>query len=161
MKKLLSIIFALSAATLVLTGCENKKEEKEELKTVASILVKDFEKKAKEQKSILDIATSIKDNEILDLGLMTEELTNKDYLAGFDSEIKGFTKAIAIKPMIGSIPFIAYVFETKDTSALEKELKDNANKRWNICTEADEMEISVVDNYVFFVMSPKSFEEEE
>jgi len=39
-------------------------------------------------------------------------------------------------------------------------LKDNANPRWNICTEAEETVVGSVDNKVFFVMCPKSFETE-
>ena len=38
-------------------------------------------------------------------------------------------------------------------------LEKNADKRWNICTEADEMVVSAEGNTVFFVMSPSKFEE--
>ena len=61
--------------------------------------------------------------------------------------------------MIGTIPFIAYVFEVDDAESFAKTLEDNAQLNWNICTQADEMKITTVDNYIFFVMAPKSFEE--
>ena len=65
-------------------------------------------------------------------------------------------------PMIGTIPFIGYVFELKDETDVNQfisTLKSNANLRWNICTEADEMVVCSVDKKVFFVMCPKYFEE--
>ena len=31
-------------------------------------------------------------------------------------------------------------------------LKENANLKWNVCTEADEMVSAVQGNYVFFIM---------
>ena len=65
-------------------------------------------------------------------------------------------------PMIGSIPFIGYVFELKDETDVNQfisTLKSNADLRWNICTEADEMVVCSVDKKVFFVMCPKYFEE--
>ena len=43
---------------------------------------------------------------------------------------------------------------------IDTNLKENADLRWNICTEADEMEAAVFDHYVFFVMSPKNFDQE-
>lgn len=76
------------------------------------------------------------------------------FLNGFSSEIKGFNKGVMFSPSIGSIPFVAYIFETEDTEALKKTLLDNADPRWNICTEADETFAGVYKNYVFFVMLP-------
>ena len=66
-------------------------------------------------------------------------------------------------PMIGTIPFIGYVFTLSDASqasSLIATLKANADLRWNICTSADEMVAGSSGNKVFFVMSPISFEEE-
>ena len=61
--------------------------------------------------------------------------------------------------MIGTIPFVGYVFETDDTELLMSELEANALLNWNICTTADEMLVKAHDNYVFFVMSPYTFGE--
>ena len=83
-------------------------------------------------------------------------------LTGFDNaEIKGFEEGSTFAPMIGTIPFIGYVFTLPadaDSDAFVATLKDNANPRWNICTEADETIIETVGNKVFFVMCPSSFE---
>lgn len=83
-------------------------------------------------------------------------------LNGFDNaEIKGFKEGSVFAPMIGTIPFVGYVFtlaEDADADAFVATLTDSANPRWNICTEADEMFTEVVGNKVFFVMSPSKFE---
>ena len=83
------------------------------------------------------------------------------YLAGFDVEINGFKTATMFAPMIGTIPFVGYVFEMEDgadVAAFEQNLKDNANLRWNICTAADEMLVTSVGNTVFFLMAPYQLE---
>ena len=84
------------------------------------------------------------------------------FLTGFDNvEIKGFKEGAMFAPMIGTIPFVGYVFTMDDAAAaieLSTLLEENANPRWNICTEADEMFTTVSGNKVFFVMSPSSFE---
>lgn len=74
------------------------------------------------------------------------------YLAGFDEEIKGFTKGVMFSPVIGTIPFVGYVFETEDPDALLALLSDKANPAWNICTEADETVSETRGNFVFFIM---------
>ena len=48
-----------------------------------------------------------------------------------------------------------------DADAFKQTLEDNANLRWNICTEAEEMVIDSEGNKVFFIMAPKNFEETE
>jgi len=85
------------------------------------------------------------------------------YLTGFgNAEIKGFKEGAMFAPMIGTIPFVGYVFTLENAdkaSDFIAQLKKNANLRWNICTEADEMITGNVGNKVFFVMSPVSFEQ--
>ncbi len=85
------------------------------------------------------------------------------YLTGFDNEeIKGFKKGVMFAPMMGTIPFVGYVFElasADEVSAFTAKLKSASNLRWNICTSADEKVVTSVGNKVFFVMSPLSFEE--
>ena len=46
-----------------------------------------------------------------------------------------------------------------DVPSFIANLEKNANKRWNICVEADEMVTGSVGNKVFFVMCPTSLEE--
>ena len=65
---------------------------------------------------------------------------------------------------MGTIPFVGYIFELADgadVEAFKTGLKDNANLRWNICTEAEELTVDHVGNKVFFLMSPKAFEDAE
>ena len=83
-------------------------------------------------------------------------------LMGFDNaEITGFEEGVMFGPMIGTIPFVGYVFtleEGTDVDAFQQTLKDNANLRWNICNEAEEITVEAEGDTVLFLMSPKSFE---
>ena len=85
------------------------------------------------------------------------------YLTGFDNaEIKGFSEGVMFSPMIGTIPFVGYVFSLEneaDADAFIKKLEDSANLRWNICTRAEEMVTGKSGNKVFFVMCPAELEE--
>lgn len=84
------------------------------------------------------------------------------FLTGFDNaEITGFESGVMFAPMIGTIPFVGYVFtlaDGADVAAFVKTLEDNANLRWNICTQADEMVAHAEGNTVFFVMAPASLD---
>ena len=84
-------------------------------------------------------------------------------LSGFDNtEITGFKSGAVFMPMIGSIPFVGYVFELEneaDAPAFISKLKSSANLRWNVCVEADEMVAGSVGTKVFFVMCPTSLED--
>lgn len=77
---------------------------------------------------------------------------SEGYLNGFDEEITGFQKGVMFSPMIGTIPFVGYVFETDDTDALLSLLKEKANPAWNVCTEADETVSTSKEQLVFFLM---------
>lgn len=155
MKKFLVIIITF---LLIITGCKNNKEDNLENDTVAIKLVNAFKTEIKNEKNLKKLANVISKNDIIRINVDVTEV-KEGYLDGFDNEIKGFKKAYAIKPMIASQPFIAYIFETKNVEELKSTLKENANKRWNICTEADDLEITSVKNYVFLIMSPSSFDE--
>lgn len=152
----------LSASACLLTGCNNSevKEKGQEEKTIATTLVKQFESEAKNEKDIEKIAKKISENEAIEISVDVSKINEGDYISGFQKEIKDFKNAYAIRPMIGTIPFVAYIFEVENASEFAEELKANADLRWNICTEADEMRAAVSDNYVFFIMSPKNFEQE-
>lgn len=84
-------------------------------------------------------------------------------LTGFsNTEIKGFKSGVVFAPMIGSIAFVGYVFELESSanvSSFISTLKANANPRWNVCTEADEMITGSSGNKVFFVMCPTVMED--
>ena len=84
-------------------------------------------------------------------------------LTGFgNEEITGFEDGTMFAPIIGSIPFVGYIFtlgDDTDVDSFKQMLSDNANPRWNVCTEADETVIENVGNKVFFVMCPLSLED--
>ncbi len=146
---------------------ETKPEEKPEEKpqtsqTVGNTLLSDFKAKAGSHSSAVSLAEALLANPVIQFsgGAMAVE---PGFLTGFDNaEIKGFKEGAMFAPMIGTIPFVGYVFILEDgTNASDfiSTLKSSANLRWNICTTADEMIAGSSGNKVFFVMSPKSFEE--
>lgn len=152
---------------------ETKPEEKPEVKpeakpeaskTVGNTLLSDFKAKAGSHSSAVSLAEALVANSVLqqiNCGAMPVE---PGFLTGFDNaEIKGFKDGAMFAPMIGTIPFVGYVFTLEDgvnASDFISTLKSSANLRWNICTTADEMVAGSSGNKVFFVMSPKSFEEQ-
>ena len=129
--------------------------------TVAQTLGRQFESEIENERDIEKVTKKIAENEILEISVDASQVKSGDYLSGFQKEIKDFKNAYVIRPMIGTIPFIAYIFEVENSSEFAEELKSSADLRWNICTEADEMHVVVRGDYVFFVMSPKNFEQEE
>ena len=84
------------------------------------------------------------------------------FLSGFDNyEVKDFETGVTFCPMIGSIPYVGYVFELAegaDVAGFVKGLTDNANPRWNICVTADQTVIGSVGNTVFFLMCPATYD---
>ena len=165
--KLFMAIAVVFTATFM-TGCEKPKddvkentEQKQEENTVAQTLGRQFESEIENERDIEKVTKKIAENEILEISVDASQVKRGDYLSGFQKEIKDFKNAYVIRPMIGTIPFIAYIFEVENSSEFAEELKSSADLRWNICTEADEMHVVVRGDYVFFVMSPKNFEQEE
>lgn len=153
--KFLLVITLIMGLSLT-AGCNKEQKEEQEPKTVASTLAEQFNTEIKDSKNIEEVAKKISQNEIIKP--VVEATKVEEYMPGFTTEIKGYNEVYMVAPMIGTIPFVAYIFESDDAKELANTLKESADLRWNICTEADDMEISVVDNYVFFVMAPSSFE---
>lgn len=116
------------------------------------------------QMTAQEIADAILENPVIDFGGATMPV-EEGLLNGFDNaEITGFSEGVMFAPMIGSIPFVGYVFELSDDADADNFtalLKDSANPRWNICTEADETVVERADTKVFFLMCPYSFEDED
>lgn len=80
-----------------------------------------------------------------------------------NDEITGFAEGVMFAPVIGTIPFVGYLFRLDagtDGDAFVQTLKDQANPRWNICTEADETVVRREGDVVFFVMCPQSMDED-
>lgn len=159
MKKFISIILCL-AALLSLAACGKANENL----TMGQTLLQDFEDRVKADgaASPQTIVDGIVENPVLPFTVMTMEV-QPGLLNGFGStEIQGFSQGVMFSPMIGAIPFVGYVFrlaEGTDGDDFVKTLNDNADLRWNICTEADEKIVKQEGELVFFLMSP--IEEEE
>lgn len=161
---------ALLLLFAALIGCGRKKQEnapqketQKEPETVGEILLEDFEQYRKEnpEAGVQETADHLLSNPIIQFGGATMTV-EEGLLTGFNNaEITGFDEGVMFAPMIGSIPFVGYVFslpEKADTEAFIQLLTDNADPRWNVCTQADETITGKAENMVFFVMSPAKFE---
>lgn len=139
-------------------------ETEGEAASVAANLKEIFVANISDEATAEEIANKIIENAALPFmaGAMTVE---EGFLTGFDNaEIKGFEDGAVFMPMIGSIPFVGYIFKLPadaDVEAFKTNLTDNANLRWNICVTADEMLVANEGNTVFFIMCPASFDEPE
>ena len=131
-----------------------------EPETVGAVLLGDF--KADTEGTAQEIAERIASNDIIPFEAAALPV-EPGFLAGFDNaEITGFESGTMFAPMMSVVPFVGYVFELSDDAdvdAFKQTLSDSANLRWNICTEAEEMTVENEGNVVFFLMSPKAFEE--
>lgn len=131
--------------------------------TVGSMLVEEFHALKAENEAITaqEMADAILANPMIQFEGATMEV-EEGLLTGFgNTEITGFTDGVMFAPMIGSIPFVGYVFTLEDgadVDAFMQVLKDNADPRWNVCVEAEETVVENADNMVFFVMCPSQFE---
>lgn len=126
--------------------------------TVGTKLLAQFKTIA--DKTPQEIGDTLMTNEEIQFMPMTMAV-EEGFLNGFNEEIKGFKEGVMFGPAIGTIPFVGYIFTVEgDVDAFIKTLEDNANLRWNICTQADEMVCEAVGNTVFFVMCPTTFEEQ-
>lgn len=130
-------------------------------KTVGNTLLSEF-KSVAGSAGALGVAEKLAANSaVSELGLVSMEV-EPGFLTGFDNtEITGFKEGAVFSPMIGTIPFVGYVFTLEDgvnASDFISTLKSSANLRWNICTTAEEMVAGSSGNKVFFVMCNKSFE---
>lgn len=162
MKKIIAVLLALllvaSFAACSKTSNENKEPE---AKTPATKLLAEFKKLAADEKDPEALAGKLTESEVFtsnEIATVTMPV-EEGSLNGFSNEIKGFTKGAIFGPAIGTMPIIGYVFESEDAAALVETLKKNADLRWNICTQADEMVCENVDGLVFFMMAPASFDE--
>ena len=162
MKKIIAIVLA-SLMMFAMSACgtgSNTNETEPAPTTVGTKLLADFKTMA--DKTPQEIADALLTNEEIQFMPATMPV-EEGFLNGFNEEIKGFEEAVMFGPAIGTIPFVGYIFKLADgadVDAFTKTLEDNANLRWNICTEAEEMVCEAVGNTVFFVMCPKTFEEQ-
>lgn len=129
-------------------------------------------------KLLADFNAALAEDDSLDANALAEKLCANEMAAligpvtmpvepgfqmGFNNyEVTGFEEGVMFAPMIGSVPFVGYVFTLPadaDVDAFVTGLKDNADLRWNICVEADEMVAEANGNKVFFVMCPTTIEQ--
>ena len=91
--------------------------------------------------------------------------TDFEFLSGLgEAKITEYEEGAMFGPMIGTIPFIGYIFKLADgadVEAFKTTLTENANLRWNICTAAEELVVENEGNIVFFLMCPATFEQAE
>ena len=176
MKKFLCVLLA-GAMLASITACgaktaetkpaettEATTEARKEPETLGEALLFDFQDRVAEnaEATAQELADGILSNEMI-LFSGASMPVEEGFLMGFDNvEVKGFEEGVMFAPMIGSIPFVGYVFDTADAEsaeALVTVLTESANPRWNICVEAEETVSGTVEDKVFFVMCPKSLEE--
>ncbi|MBR3761290.1 MAG: hypothetical protein IKK59_00960 [Lachnospiraceae bacterium] len=133
--------------------------------TAGEILFNAFKEmmEAKPETTAQEAADALITNEIIQFmgGTMPVE---QGLLSGFDNaEIKGFEEGVVFMPMLGSIPFIGYIFDMPadaDLEAFMTTLKESANMRWQVCVEAEEMVVEAIGDKVFFLMCKKDLSAE-
>lgn len=148
-------------AILIAYRCANEFKEDTSKATLGNILKAEFEKIANSGNA-LQIAEKLAANDCVNMLSMGAMSVEQGFLAGFDNtEITGFSDGAMFAPMIGTIPFVGYVFNVDNpeyAKAFADMLESSANPRWNICTRADETVVATSGNKVFFVMCPASLE---
>lgn len=132
--------------------------------TVGETLLAAF--KANSTGTAEEIANAVISNPIIQFMGMAMPInpTDFEFLSGLGEAKIEYEEGAMFGPMIGTIPFIGYIFkvaEGTDVEAFKTMLKDNANLRWNICTAAEELVVENEGNTVFFLMCPSTFEQPE
>lgn len=97
------------------------------------------------------------------LAVMPVDLTAEEvWLQGIPTIPAGISEAVCYQPMMMGQAFIGYVFrvaEGTDVETFKKELKENADPRWNICTMANTTVCESFGNVVYFSMMVVADEE--
>ncbi len=126
--------------------------------TVGQILLAEFRKDP--SGAALDVAERMANHPIIPFRSVFVPV-EEGYLGGFDNfEVTGFEEGATFGPMISAIPFVGYIFtlpEDADIESFKKDLSENANLRWAISVEAEEMVVESEGNKVFFVMCKREF----
>ncbi|MBQ2971123.1 MAG: hypothetical protein IJE16_01065 [Ruminococcus sp.] len=157
MKRLFALLLAV-LMVISLTACGEKRPT---YGPVGEPLVVTFEENS--DKSAQEIADLLLTDP--SLGFMGATMpVEEGLLNGFgNAEITGFDEGVMFGPAIGTIPFIGYVFTLSDDTNVKdfkQNLQDNADLRWNICTEADELVVEDEGDKVIVIMTPNEFDSE-
>lgn len=156
-KTVLSLFLVLSL-TLLLSACAGKPAAPA---TAAQKLLQSYQSLAKTETSPAAIAEALLADDALPFEGVSISVEPGE-LMGFTAPVTDFAEGAVFAPVIGSIPFIGYIFRLNDgqnADAFLQSLQSSADLRWNICTQAEETVTGSVGRTVFFVMSPLSFEE--
>lgn len=163
MKKLIAILLAVFTL-FGIAACGSDNNASTPAVTAqgdAQQILDDFYAKAKTDSDALTLASDLAAAEYLPFDCDAESV-EPGWLMGFSAdEMTGFEEGARFSPIIGTIPFLGYVFTLEDNADVDtfmQLLKDQANPRWNICTKAEEVVVANVGNTVLLVMSPLSFE---
>ena len=132
--------------------------------TVGETLLATF--KANSTGTAEELANAVISDPIIQfMGMATPiNTTDFEFLSGLGEAKIEYAEGAMFGPMIGTIPFIGYIFklaEGTDVEAFKTTLEENANLRWNICTAAEELVVESEGNTVFFLMCPTTFEQPE
>ncbi|MBQ7133019.1 MAG: hypothetical protein IJO20_00820 [Ruminococcus sp.] len=154
-------LFALLLVVLMVMSLAACGEKRPTYGPVGEPLVVTFEENA--DKSAQEIADLLLTDP--SLGFMGATMpVEEGLLNGFgNAEITGFDEGVMFGPAIGTIPFIGYVFTLSDDTNVKdfkQTLQDNADLRWNICTEADELVVEDEGDKVIVIMTPNEFDSE-
>ncbi len=155
-------IFAfLLSVMMIMSLCACGEEERPTYGPVGEPLVVTFEENV--DLSAQELADLLLTNP--NLGFMGATMpVEEGPLNGFgEAEIKGFKEGVMFGPAIGTIPFIGYVFtldEDTNVKKFKENLEENADLRWNICTEADELVVESEGDKVIVIMTPNEFDAE-
>ena len=157
-------VSALLAALLLLglTACGG--EETKAPETMGEILLQEFETQyqADPQADLDAMARAILSQDVIGFEGTTAPVEPGTLMGLGSAQIQGFSEGVMFAPLIGAIPFVGYLFRLDagtDGDAFVKTLEDNADLRWNICTQADECIVRREGDVVFFLMCPRSMEE--
>ncbi|MBO5007053.1 MAG: hypothetical protein J6C89_06380 [Clostridia bacterium] len=98
--------------------------------------------------AIVEKVAELTNNELFVMGSPMEA----GYLPWFNNDVTGFSECYVTMPMIGTIPFISYVFRVSDASEAEAflaKLNADFNLRYVLCNPADTTVTAIHGDLVF------------
>ena len=147
---LLSIVLLLG----ICTACQKATSDSAAATAINNLYLDAAEKHT----DILDIAAAMAQDGTIPYNLDVYEIEQGAYLNGFSTEPTGYSRGVCFCPLISTIPFVGYLFESENPEQLLSSLNESAMLDWNICTQADEIVSGIDGNRVLFVMTPSSFD---